>query len=119
MKALKIVAGVIIVLGALMVLYVTFPQVRTLLIGGSIKAVYTNTDYGTSVNVVYDQGAKTATLDSRSYHGVVLSQTVSADGARYENKDQGLVLWNKGDKVTLYKNDTIIFTGEVSQTPAK
>lgn len=43
-----------------------------------------------------------------------LPQTISASGARYANDDESIVLWNKGDEVTLYKDNRVIFQGTAS-----
>jgi len=42
----------------------------------------------------------------------MMQQVPAASGARYENRQANLVLWNKGDEVTVYRNEEIIFTGK-------
>ncbi len=37
--------------------------------------------------------------------------TVAASGARYENVDKQLILWNKGSEVTIYRGEEILFRG--------
>ncbi len=37
--------------------------------------------------------------------------TVSASGARYENVDRQLILWNKGTELVLYQGEEILFKG--------
>lgn len=68
---------------------------------------------GASINVVFDNNTETATLSGAGYANVVFAQAISASGARYENEELGLVLWNKGNDITLYQNDEPIFTGTV------
>jgi len=41
-----------------------------------------------------------------------LPRAISASGARYANDDESIVFWNKGNQLTLFKDNTIIFTGE-------
>lgn len=36
-----------------------------------------------------------------------LAQTLSADGARYANKDESLVFWSKGDGALVMRNNTM------------
>lgn len=44
---------------------------------------------------------------------ISLNRAVSGSGARYVNKDESIVLWNKGDDITLYKNDEVTFEGSL------
>ncbi len=37
--------------------------------------------------------------------GLVLSQSVSADGARYTNTDESFVFWSKGNGALVFEND--------------
>lgn len=100
------------VVAALLVLGSTLPQVKTLFVNDqSAVAVYVNPANGAAITVTYSGGI--ATLDSQSYQGVEFTQVEAASGARYENKEKGLALWNKGNDITLYLNDSAIFTGSV------
>jgi heat shock protein HslJ/membrane-bound inhibitor of C-type lysozyme len=47
-----------------------------------------------------------------------LPQTISASGARYANADESIVLWNKGNGVTLYKDGQIVFQGTADEGDA-
>jgi membrane-bound inhibitor of C-type lysozyme len=49
-----------------------------------------------SVDVSIDGAARTT-----------LAQTLSADGARYANSDESLVLWNKGTTALIMRNNTM------------
>jgi len=76
---------------------------------------YFNEEGTDDILVFYDREEETALLYSSRMAGVVLSQVPSASGVRYENIDLDLVLWNKGDEVTLYRGDEIIFAGWTRQ----
>lgn len=85
-----------------------------------------------SISVVFNSKSNTATLTGAGHTNLVFTQAVSASGARYVNEESGLVLWNKGDEITLYSNEEPVFSGiseaainvseivpdlEVSETP--
>ncbi len=79
-------------------------------LGETINETYTSSS-GEEVSAVFSGGAVTF------YWGgveVTLPQAISASGARYANEDESLVFWNKGEDVTIYENDTIIFEGSAS-----
>jgi membrane-bound inhibitor of C-type lysozyme len=38
----------------------------------------------------------------------IFLQTISASGARFENKDSGLIFWNKGKNAFIMQNDNIL-----------
>jgi membrane-bound inhibitor of C-type lysozyme len=46
---------------------------------------------------------------------IYLPQTISASGARYANKDESLVFWNKGDSAFLQQNGQNLYDGCVVQ----
>lgn len=60
--------------------------------GSFIKANFYNKGTG-SVNLVLSDGRH-----------LTLPQAVSASGARYANKDEGIVFWNKGDTAFIEEN---------------
>lgn len=64
-----------------------------------------------TIDVQFDNENQTAIMTGAGHEDLVFTQAVSASGARYENKENNLVLWNKGDQITLYEGDEIIFTG--------
>lgn len=75
-------------------------------------AVYTFTaSTNESINVQFDNETDTAIVTGMGYENLVFNRTISASGARYENLSNRLVLWNKGNEITLYANDEVIFTG--------
>lgn len=45
------------------------------------------------------------------YEDLMLTQVPAASGARFENVSAGLAVWNKGDEVTVYRNDEVLFAG--------
>jgi heat shock protein HslJ/membrane-bound inhibitor of C-type lysozyme len=50
-------------------------------------------------------------LTGLGYADMMMQQVEAASGARYENRGANLVLWNKGDEVTLYRGEEVIFSG--------
>lgn len=73
---------------------------------------------GQSITVSFNNTVDTATLDGLGYEEVVFTHAVSASGARYVS-DDGLVLWNKGDDITLYDaNEKVIFSGRTGEEGA-
>lgn len=71
---------------------------------------YTNSENGQELKVSYDNTNNTATIYPEGLEKVVFNATTTGSGARYVN-EQGLILWNKGDDVSLFLNDSLIFTG--------
>jgi heat shock protein HslJ len=55
------------------------------------------------------------TLSNTEYQNTPFTIATSASGARYENTEQGLVLWEKAPQLTIYKNDEPIFEGSNEQ----
>jgi heat shock protein HslJ len=73
--------------------------------------IFVNTETRSSLVVVF--GDDTATVTGEGYEDVVLEETGTEIGDRYENDDEQLALWNKGNEVTLWKGGTLLFTGTV------
>ncbi len=62
-------------------------------------------DENKSVHAVfYDRGVKVGFPNEPESF---LLQTISASGARYANLDESLVFWNKGDGVTVLRNNQV------------
>lgn len=76
--------------------------------------VFTNQETQESITVSFDTERDTATMKSEEYGTVKFNQTISASGARYEDPDTGMILWNKGNEITLYQGDTVLFTGSTA-----
>jgi membrane-bound inhibitor of C-type lysozyme len=78
-----------------------------------IGEIYTYTNASTSqeLKVSYDNTNNTAIIYPNEVNKVVFNATTTGSGARYSNDEQGLILWNKGNNVSLYLNDSLIFTG--------
>lgn len=76
-----------------------------------IEVVYIDNINNQQLKVVYNNTLNTATIYPNENNQVVFTATTSGSGARYENSNQGLILWNKGYDVSLYLNDSLIFTG--------
>ena len=68
-------------------------------------------DSGESIHVVFDNASDVAILTGAGFDNVTLPRAISGSGARYENTDLGLVLWNKGNDITLTDHDTLVFSG--------
>lgn len=66
---------------------------------------------GNSIEVTFNPKNETVTVSGDGYVGLVFEETVSASGARYENTENDLVLWNNGDEVTIYQADEVVFVG--------
>jgi heat shock protein HslJ/membrane-bound inhibitor of C-type lysozyme len=56
---------------------------------------------------------RNASLDrlGTSTERIMFELAISASGARYENKELGMVLWEKAPDLNIYKNDKVIFSG--------
>jgi len=70
--------------------------------------VYIDKNSGEPMQVSFTEN--TATIYVDEYSTIDFTATTSASGAKYENAD-GFVLWNKGDEVSLYLNDSVFFEG--------
>lgn len=86
--------------------------VKVVLAPKPIVADFISTD-GKSALVSFNNENRTATLDGAGYSKLVFAQGISASGARYVNEAENLVLWNKGDEITLYKGEEVLFQGKV------
>ncbi len=76
-----------------------------------LEVAYFNLEETDDILVFYDQIEKTALLYSSTIAGALLSEVPSASGVRYESPTSNLILWNKGQEVTLYRGEEIIFNG--------
>lgn len=76
-----------------------------------IRAVFTD-DHGKKAEVVFFFAEKPmadlSLSDGRTY---ILSQGLSASGARYVNPDESFVLWIKGDTAFIEENGIRTFDG--------
>lgn len=50
-------------------------------------------------------------LTGLGYEDLLLQQVEAASDARYENREANLVLWNKGEEVTIYRDEEVLFSG--------
>lgn len=68
-------------------------------------------------NVTY-YSDDTAVLNSlgSGYKNISFKVATSASGARYENRELNLVLWEKAPEINIYKNDSLIFSGKKVET---
>jgi len=66
-----------------------------------------------SVTVAFPE--EYAILTGLGYTDLVLTQAISASGARYTNTE-GFELWNKGNEITISKDGEILFTGSTEQS---
>lgn len=88
----------------------TIGETNTKQIVGDIYT-YTATSTGEQLKVSYDNTNDTATIYPDEINTVVFNATTTGSGARYANAEKGLILWNKGNDISLYLNDSLIFTG--------
>lgn len=68
---------------------------------------------GEQVTVVFDDETAIITRGDEE-SSIILNRVVSGSGARYANEDESIVLWNKGDDITIYENETITFEGNLN-----
>lgn len=101
---------VIVVIAVLLVLGSWFWFVERVEAPSAPAFVFQN-EAGESISVSFNNENETASLNGAGYNNLIFKQVISASGARYENEQEGLTLWNKGNDVTLYKGEEIIFSG--------
>lgn len=102
-----IVVAIILVVIAL-VIYRSNDESPATVGDGATISTFTASD-GSTVRVGF--GDEEATLNGLGYDNLVLTRTEAASGARYESTEEGVVVWNRGNGVTIYRNGEIIFTG--------
>lgn len=81
----------------------------------SVSASYLSVKNVEAIVTYYSD--KTASLDllGTSSERIIFNLAMSASGARYENIEKGLVLWEKAPELNIYKNDKLIYTGKKSE----
>ena len=81
----------------------------------SVSAMYLS-EKDKEASVTYYSN-KTASLDllGTSSEKIMFDLAISASGARYENKERGLVIWEKAPELNIYKNDKLIYTGRKTE----
>jgi membrane-bound inhibitor of C-type lysozyme len=79
----------------------------------STNAVYIS-EMGDEAHVDYfsDDTALLTIIGNDEYKDIQFTHATSASGARYENIDKGLILWEKEPELTIYKNDEQLFFGK-------
>jgi len=70
-------------------------------------------DEGNTIELSFNPESESVTVSGSGYVGLVFNQTTSASGARFENTENDLVLWNKDNEVTIYKNEEVVFVGTI------
>lgn len=75
------------------------------------------TESGDSLEVIYNPTTNKVKLKGLNWSDLEFDQIVSASGARYENRNEDLVLWNKGGEISLFKGDEIILTAYTNLVP--
>lgn len=107
---------VIIIIGAF-ILYGVKADVKKEIIEQQIQQVtststtYFSIDGKTADVTYYSDDTAMLTLLNSEYQNIRFTIAVSASGARYENTEKGLVLWEKSPELTIYKDDKNIFQG--------
>lgn len=56
------------------------------------------------------------TILGSQYQNIITDRTISASGARYENKDNGLAVWEKAPEITITQDDEVIFVGKTFES---
>lgn len=77
----------------------------------------TSTSYasseGKTIFVSYNSDmSATLRVPDTQYQDILLQNTISASGARYENIERGLVLWEKAPDITITQDEKVIFKGK-------
>lgn len=67
----------------------------------------------------YSNNTASLTLIGSEYKDIQFTHATSASGARYENTDLGLILWEKAPDLTIYKDEEPIFSGRKWEVLAK
>jgi len=80
-------------------------------VGSYESFTFTDTTTNESVVVSFSDSGNRALFTGLGYVDEVLEQAISASGARYVNADESVVVWNKGNEVTVFIDDEIVFTG--------
>jgi len=80
--------------------------------------IYKNLETNQQLKVSYDKTNDTATIYPEDINKVVFKATTTGSGARYANDEQHLILWNKGDDISLYLSDSLIFVGTLEKDSA-
>ena len=61
----------------------------------------------------------TVLLNGLSFSEVILERVETASGVRYQNADNSIAFWTKGDEATVYVNNEAVFTGTDSSLLAQ
>jgi membrane-bound inhibitor of C-type lysozyme len=80
-----------------------------------ITAVYTCPN-GEKITATYDNGAGNVTVLLPTGAAETLPHALSADGARYANKDESLVFWNTGNQAMVEQNGVTTYQNCVTDT---
>ncbi len=90
-------------------------QVATEEVIGESTVFYAEYDPSVTFEIIFAE--ELAKFVGSDLDGIILTQVESASGAKYENKEANVAVWNKGSQVTIYKNDIEIFTGIEGEAP--
>ncbi len=70
----------------------------------------------TQEEVLVTFSEEVATVSFREFSEITLQATESASGARYENTELGLVVWNQGEELSIYQNDEVVYVGQTLES---
>lgn len=80
------------------------------------KPINIYTDHGEIYIVAFNDDGNKALLNGLAFKNMKFEIATSGSGARYEDTSGVFVLWNKGDKFTLYREEnTIMFVGSTNK----
>jgi membrane-bound inhibitor of C-type lysozyme len=74
------------------------------------EVTYIDNENSQQLKVIYYDN-NTAVIYPNDVNEVVFNATTSESGTRYANSQQGLMIWNNENEISLYLNDSIIFSG--------
>ncbi len=114
MKTKLIVGGIfffILIIGGFFLLR---PQAEAPVLSDPATAERTVIEYvndGDTARVQVGYRGDTVLLNGLSFTDVLLERVETASGVRYQNTDNSIAFWTKGDDATIYVNTETIFVG--------
>lgn len=80
------------------------------------KPINIYTDHGEIYTVAFNEDGSKAILNGLAFKNMKFDIATSGSSARYEDTSKVFILWNKGDKFTLYREEnTIMFVGSTNK----
>lgn len=78
----------------------------------AVPVTYLNIAEGSSVSVAADPDAGTVIFNGLGFESVTLSPVVTEDeSVRYESTETGISVWDRGERLTVYAGEAVLFDG--------